>query len=227
MINFELKHKDDTKPAGTSPDLRMSWFWLTDGDLWLKLSDSVLYEYTPEALEYFGNKTSIYNDYPIVRFIEDFTELFNLISESVPDNMYLLTENLTKFLNDAQKWLDIYDTDVNEHCDFYFEEYDKLISWTYTRSFDSGHLIGGPQISFFRNKDKIRIIWNTEFKIENGIELWTAKNGSIELSYIDFISKIKDFGARFFNQMNKQVELAVKKDWKEVQIDKKKTDRRT
>lgn len=67
-----------------------------------------------------------------------------------------------------KRWLD---TDEDEHSDLYFEEYDNLISWTYSRSFDSGHLIGGSQFSFFRNKDKIRIIWETEHKLENGIEI--------------------------------------------------------
>jgi hypothetical protein len=56
MINFELKHIDETQPAGTETDLRMSWFWLTDGDLWLNLADSTLYEYSKDALKYFGDK---------------------------------------------------------------------------------------------------------------------------------------------------------------------------
>lgn len=221
MINFELTHIDETQPAGTETDLRMSWFWLTDGDLWLNLADSTLYEYSKDALKYFGDKKTPYNDYPIVRFIEDFTELFNFINESIPDDIYNLTENLSLFLNDAQKWLDINEPDEDEHSDFYFEEYDNIISWTYNRSFDSGHLIGGPQFSFFRNKDKIRIVWETEFELENGIELWTAKDGSIEIPYADFILSIKEFGNLFFESMKEKVDLAVQKDWKDIQIDKK------
>ena len=221
MINFELKHIDETQAAGTDAELYMSWFWLTDGYLWLNLADSTLYEYSKDALKYFGMKTSAYNDYPIVRFIDDFTELFKVINESIPDDIYQLTENLSQFLNDSQRWLDINDTDEEEYSDFYFEEYDNLISWTYNRSFGSGHLIGGPRFSFFRNKDKIRIIWETEDKLENGIQIWTAKNGNIEISYTEFISQVKEFGNRFFTQMKDKVEIAVQKDWKDIQIDKK------
>lgn len=220
MINFELKHIDETQPSGTETDLRMSWFWLTDGDLWLNLTDSTLYEYSKDALKFFGDKKTPYNDYPIVRFIEDFTELFNVINESIPDDIYHLTENLSKFLNDAQKWLDINDNDEEELNDFYFEEYDNLISWTYNRTFDSGHLIGGPKFSFFRNKDRIRISWKTEYKLDNGIELWTAKNGNIEMPYDDFILNIEEFGNKFFASMKEQVDLAIQKDWEEIQIDK-------
>ncbi|AEL25321.1 DUF5984 family protein [Cyclobacterium marinum] len=220
MINFKLKHIDETQPAGAESDLRMSWFWLTDGDLWLNLADSTLYEYSKDALKYFGDKKTPYNDYPIVRFIEDFTKLFNAIKESIPHDIYQKTENLSQFLDDAHKWLDMNDTDEEEHSDFYFEEYDRLISWTYKRSLNSGHLIGGPQFSCFRNKDKIRIVWETEYELENGIKLWTAKNGRIEIPYVDFILSIEEFGNQFFESMKEQVDLAVQKDWKEIQIDK-------
>lgn len=221
MIHFKLTHLDKIQPAGTGSDLNLSWFWLTDGDLWLKIADSTLYEYSTEALSHFGDKESPYNDYPIVRFIEDFTELFKSINESVPEDIYQLTEDLTKFTNDTQKWLDLNDTDEDEHSEFYFEEYDNLISWTYNRSFGSSHLIGGPYFSFFRNKDKIRIIWETKHKLDNGIEIWTAKNGNIEISYIEFIKQVKDFGNSFFSRMKEQVEAAIQKDWKDIQIDKK------
>ena len=33
-----------------------------------------------------------------------------------------------------KKWLEINDTDEDNYSDFYFEEYDKLISWTYQRT---------------------------------------------------------------------------------------------
>lgn len=220
MINFKLKHIDEAQPAGTDGNLRMSWFWLTDAYLWLNLGNHNLYEYTPEAVEHFGIKQSPYNEYPLVRFIEDLTELFDQVSESIPSETYRLTDDINWFLDDAKKWLDIYDTDEDEYSDFYFEEYDNLISWTYKRTFDSGHLIGGPHFSFFRCNNKLRIIWQTEHQLENGIELWTAKDGSIEIEYDDFINQIKDFGERFFKKMDNQIELAIEKDWGTIQIDK-------
>jgi hypothetical protein len=221
MINFKLRNIEEIQPVGSDEDFSMSWFWLTDGELWLNFSDSTLYEYTAEAMNHFGLEQSSYNDYPIVRFIEDFTELFRDINESIPYEIYQLTGKLTKFLNDSQKWLDIYDTDEDEHSEFYFKEYDQLISWTYKRMFDSGHLIGGPKFSFFRSQDTIRIVWESEWKLENGIDVWTAKNGEIEIPYLDFIEKVKVFGKSFFKKMKKQVEFAAAKDWKDINLDKK------
>ena len=220
MINFKLKDFDKINPVGQEPELYLSWFWLTDGDLWLKFGEQTIYEYSNEALQYFGDKLTPYNDYYIVRFLEDFTGIFEKISISIPNNLYRLTENLQQFKNEAQTWLDIYDTDEDEYSDFYFEEYDKLISWTYKRLFDSAHLIGGPHLSFFRHKDKIRIVWDTEHILENGICLWTAKDGSFEMNYSDFINEIKKFGHNFFQAMDKQIELTLSKDWQDVKVDK-------
>jgi hypothetical protein len=220
VINFKLKDFDKIIPVGQEPDLRLSWFWLTDGDLWLKFGEQTIYEYSKEALQHFGHKETPYNDYYIVRFLEDFTERFEKISVSIPENFYKLTENLKQFRNETQKWLDIYDTDEDEYSDFYLEEYDKLISWTYERLFDSGHLIGGLHLSFFRHKDKIRIVWETEHTLENGIILWTAKDGNFEMNYSDFINQVRIFGQNFFEAMDKQIDLTLTKDWENIKVDK-------
>ncbi|MBX7225761.1 MAG: hypothetical protein K1X55_07005 [Chitinophagales bacterium] len=220
MINFKLREIDDLLPIGQEPNLSTSWFWLTDGDLWLNFGDQTIYEYSTEAINHWGNKPTPYNNYPLIRFIEDFTELFDKIRETVPEEFYHLTNELKKFQSDSKKWLDIYDTDEDEYSDFYFEEYDKLISWTYQRTFDSGHLIGGPHLSFFRRNNKVRIVWDTEHILENGISLWTAKDGSFEMDYSNFVKKIEVFGQSFFAAMDKQVELAVAKEWVNIKIDK-------
>jgi len=220
VINFKLKDLEKIIPVGQEPDLRLSWFWLTDGDLWLTFDDQTIYEYSKEAIEYFGDKPTPYGDYYIVRFLEDFTVLFEKISESILNKFYSLTKNIKQFNNDTQRWLDLYDTDEDEYSDFYFEEYDRLISWTYDRTFDSGHLIGGPHLSFFRCNDKIRIVWDTEHTLENEINLWTAKDGSYEMNFSDFVNKIKMFGQKFFKEMNTQIELTLAKEWGNIKVDK-------
>lgn len=220
MINFKLRELDEISPWGQAPELSLHWFALTDGDLWLSFGNETIYEYSKEVMDYWGDKPTQYNDYQLSRFIEDFTGLFDKIRESIPKEFYELTKDLKIFQSNAKKWLDIYDTDEEGYNDFYFEEYDKLISWTNQRSFDSAHLIGGPYLYFFRMNDKVRIVWDTEYNLENGISLWTAKDGSFEMDYHDFVYKIKVFGQSFFAEMEKQVELAVAKEWGNIKIDK-------
>ena len=211
MINFKLKELDNINPVGQKPNMYLSWFWLTDGDLWLKFGDQTIYEYSKEALECFEDKPTPYNDYYIVRFLEDFTYTFQKISVSIPDKFYKLTEDIQQFKNDAQKWFDIYDNE---------DEYEKLISWSSDRLFDSAYLVGGPYLSFFRHNNKIRIVWESEYILDNGISLWTAKNGSFEMDYCDFIDKVEKFGQAFFEAMDEQIELTIAKDWGQIKVDK-------
>jgi hypothetical protein len=75
-------------------------------------------------------------------------------------------------------------------------------------------------LSFFRHNEKIRIIWDTEHSLDNGIILWTAKDGSFEMDYSDFIDEIKKFGDNFFKEMDKQIELTLAKEWDNIKIDK-------
>lgn len=221
MINFKLKNFDEINPVGQQSNMYLSWFWLTDGYLWLQFGEHTIYEYSNEAIQHFGEKTSSYSDYYIVRFLEDFTQIFEKISQPIPDNLYDLTKNIKQFKDNSKKWLAIYNNDdEDENTDLYYEQYDKLISWTHERLFDSGHLIGGPHLSFFRNKDKIRIVWDTEYILENGINLWSAKDGNIEMNFSDFVDEVKKFGHDFFKAMDKQIQLTIEKDWINIEVDK-------
>jgi hypothetical protein len=97
VIHFKLRELDRILPVGQESNLSTCWFWLTDGDLWLKFGNQTIYEYSKEAINFFGNKTTSYNDYPLVRFIEDFTGIFDKIRETIPEKFYLLTKDLKKF----------------------------------------------------------------------------------------------------------------------------------
>ncbi|WP_130736354.1 DUF5984 family protein [Flavobacterium sp. J27] len=223
MIHFKLKEFDKITPVGREPNLYLSWYWLTEGDLWLTFGDATIYEYSRDAMHYFGNKPTPYNDYYIVRFLEDFTTCFEKISQNIPNEFYQLTEDITQFKSDVQSWLNLYETDDEVYSDFYFEEYDKLISWLqYERTFSSAHLIGGPKLYFFRNKEKIRIVWESEYNLENGISLWTAKDGSFEMTYLDFVNEVRQFGQNFFNAMDLQIEQTLSKEWEAILVDKEK-----
>ncbi|WP_226789855.1 DUF5984 family protein [Flagellimonas hadalis] len=219
MINFKLKELDKISPWGQEPELSLHWFGLTDGDLWLTFGNETIYEYTKEAIDLWGNQ-SPYNDYPLSRFIEDFTELFDKIREPIPEAFYNLSTDLKKFQSRTKKWLDKHYTDKDNGNDFYFDVYDTLISWVHARTLSSSHLNYGPQLSFFRYNNKVRVVWDTEHRLKNGTPVWTAKSGSVEMEYTGFVQKIKSFGQSFFAEMGEQIRLAVEKDWGKVELDK-------
>lgn len=219
-INFKLKELDQIVPWGKEPALRLSWFGMTDGELWLQFGIQTIYEYSKEAIDYFGTEAKRYNDYQLIRFIEDFTEIFDKIAESIPENLYNLTIDLDQFKMNAIKKLDTYDIENEELYDYHLDEYYESVSWINQRSFDSAHLIGGPTLSFFRRNSKLRIVWSTEYILDNGIHLWTAKDGFYEMDFRNFVDEIKKFGQIFFTQMDKQIERALAKDWGKIEVDK-------
>lgn len=220
LINFKLQEIEKIVPWGREQNASLHWFGLTDGDLWLTFGRETIYEYTKEAIEHWEGKTTPYNNYYLSRFIEDFTEIFDKVRETIPEELYDLTKDLEKFQSDARKWLDVNDSNEDDNNDFYLGKYDKLISWTYQRSFNSSHLIGGPYVSFYRRNDKVRIVWETESTLDNGIKIWTANNGSCEMEYVEFVNKIKEFGHAFFAEMTKQVNKAISMNWGSVNLDK-------
>ncbi|MDZ7896715.1 MAG: DUF5984 family protein [Arcicella sp.] len=237
-IKFKLFDLDEITLFGDESNLSTNWFSLTDGDLWIDFGKANgdlwtnsgkanFYEYTKEAIEYFEGKSSPYNNYFISRFIDDFMWLLRKINEDVPleifENICDLP-NLMQFLDDADRWLEtmVSDKDDNDEIgrDFWNEKYYPLISWIGDRQLDSGHLQGSPKIWFFRHEDVVKIVWKADHKIEDKINMWTSQSGQRSLFYFVFEGEIKRFGAAFFQAMDKQILLAIEKDWGDVKLDK-------
>lgn len=217
-INFKLQELDKIAPFGEEPDLRLHWFGLTDGLLWINADDRTIYEYSQEALDYFGTDVR-YNDYQLSRFLEDFFGTFRYISESVPSELY---DSIEKFDVQAEQWKEShFDDEDDVFFRFIDEKFLPMTGWYYERSFDSGHLVGGPYIGCFRHDENIKIIWESDYKLESGNSIWTSPKGVYELCYDDFVLSVRVFLERFFAAMDKQVENAVARDWGRIAIDKK------
>lgn len=222
MINFKLGDYNEIHPMGEKPNQYLSWYWSTYGEIWLSFGETTIYEYSEQAISYFGTNRK-YNEYFLVQFLNDFLPLCNDISESVPEWIFKLTNDFPEFLSDTDKWLNIYEKEEDkEHSEFYFEEYHDILKWLYERSFTSIELIGGPSLFFIRHKEKIRICWLSEETLENDISIWTAKNGSFEMNYKDFTDEVFKFGQNFFKAMKNQINSLLSKDWTDVSVKKEK-----
>lgn len=216
-INFQLQELDKVMPWGEEPHLSLHWFGLTDGLLWIDIGTQTIYEYSEEGQKYFGNSIK-YNDYQISRFLEDFSRTFRYVGESIPIELYNIID---EFDSKTERWKACYIDEEDEVFNqFYFEEYCELCEWRSDRTFDSGHLVGGPYIGCFRCGDKIKIIWESTFELDNGKSIWTAPKGSLEMSYDEFVLSVTNFFDMFFHAMDIQVENAVIKEWGNIAIDK-------
>lgn len=225
LINFKLKHPDHIIPWGTPPDTSMHWFGLTDGEYWLELGNTRLFEYTDEILKHWGINNFNYVDYQVIRLIEDWTDIFQFIAEPIPDGFYVISNNhqaLYGFYGKARNWLDQLSNDPMSDTGSYYDKYDQIIGWVQSRTLSTTHLKNGPGIHFFRNKDKLSIVWDASDQAEGQIPVWTSQTGEIEIEYKSFVAEVEDFGRRFFNSMDTQVQLALSKDWGSTYLDKEK-----
>ena len=215
-INFVLRDIGRIVPWGEKKDY-LSWFGLTDSDLWITAGDKTIYEYS-DAARIFWDCDIRYNDYQLSRFLEDLTWTFEFVRGSVPSKYYNITEELPVLFD---RWHTLHLDDDDEVFDkFYDEEYYPLIEWFYDRTFDSGHLVGGPQIGCFRCEDMLKIWWFSDYRLESGKSIWTAPSGVFELPYSAFVSEIRRFFGEFFDRMDEQVQKALEKDWGTVRLDK-------
>lgn len=214
-INFRLKPPERIVPFGKNRD-HISWFGLTDGELWIEVGERTIYEYSDAAVREWGGVR--YNDYYLSRFLEDFSEIFGALCEPVSKRLY---DVVGSFAADADEWLGQH-SDGSDEDFFRFEdeEYFPLTEWFYRRVFDSGHLTGGPFIGCFRCGDNVKIYWESDYKLENGESIWKYPSGIYELPYAEFAESVRGFLEEFYKEMDAQTELALQMDWGEVELDK-------
>lgn len=158
-INYQLKKPEEITPWGEK-EKSLHWFGLTDGLLWIEVGDSVIYEYSDSAVAEFNNKIR-YNDYQLSRFLEDLSNILSNVVISLPKFLYDSVEVFEAYI---QKWnLKYSDISDDEYFEYYDTSFEPLTRWFYDRTFDSGHLIGGPTIGFFRFENQIKIYWNSDY----------------------------------------------------------------
>ncbi len=224
-ILFKLKHPDEIAPFGMAPNLSLHWFGLMDGLLWIQVGEQTIYEYSEASEKYFGCFMR-YNDYQLSRFMEDFFETFKYVGESIPRELH---DDLEHFDAQVQVWKERRDAGLTEGSPeedewfdkLYFEEYCEPMEWYWRRSFDSGHLVGGPYIGCFRCDDRIKIMWESDFFTDEGQSIWTSPKGCLEISYDEFVDSVTAFFQVFCDAMDEQVAKALRKEWGEIRLDKK------
>ena len=189
---------------------------MTDSLLWIDVGDSVIYEHSEEAMKEFGIPIK-YNDYQLSRFLEDFSDILPYVSESLPEFLYNSVET---FPENIHKWNLQYVEKSDEEYDYFFDVlYEPLDKWFYERTFDSGHLIGGPLIGCFRCGDNIKIYWESDYSLKDGSSIWKNPKGLYEMKYNDFVSEISRFFESFACDMDKQVADVQKNGMKGVFVD--------
>ena len=200
-IHYTLKKPQEIIPWGEAQK-SLHWFGLTDSLLWIEAGDSVIYEYA-EAYEDQNGHLVKYNDYQLSRFLEDFSGIMSAVSESVPEYLY---QSIDSFEKNLQTWISARDGKSDEEFDwFYDNQFLPLNEWFYERTIDSGHLVDGPLIGFFRCGDRLKLFWHDNYLTSKEMSIWRHPKGAYEMKYSDFVSEVSRFFKSFFQDMDDQV----------------------
>jgi len=206
MIEYTLDEISHIQPLSS-----ITWFSLSEGTCWLNFEQVKFYERTLD-----DSKLASFPSYQTSRFVEDFQDLFEAISDPIPDDLFVLVKThlgLKKYTSQANNLLEKYRDDVSFEEEKFYEEYDAAFKWLTDRTLSALHFNGNPQVSFFRNKNELVIVWDAE----KGH--WTAGAGQVYINYSSFVSQVEDFKGRFFASMLTQIERAALFDWKGIPFD--------
>lgn len=215
-INYQLKKPNQIVPWGDKEKC-LHWFGLTDGLLWLNVGDSVIYEYSDSATLLFDHSIR-YNDYQLSRFLEDFSEILPYLAEPIPKFLY---DHIDSFDKNISDWEHLYSEKSDDEFfdDFLPNLFEPLYTWYGNRTFDSGHLVGGPIIGCFRYDNNIKIRWNSDYLLKDGNSIWKYPKGIYEMMYSDFASEVSRFFQSFEKDMDKQINDVLGNGIKGVFID--------
>ena len=216
-IHYILKAPQDIVPWGDEEHKSLQWFGLTDALLWITVGDCVIYEYSEVVLAEFKDCEK-YNNYQLARFLEDFSRILPYVTQPIPKFLY---DSVEKFAKNIHKWDMLYsEKSDEEYFDVFLDSlFEPIYQWFANRTFDSGHLIGGPTVGCFRFEDKVKIYWESEYQREDGSSMWKFPNGVYEIPYDEFVSEVNSFFCNFMKEMDTQVAMVLRDGIDGVSVD--------
>ncbi|WP_431476396.1 DUF5984 family protein [Massilia eburnea] len=205
-INFQLTPLEDVIPWGAPNNLSLSWFGLTDGQYWIDLGETSLFEYSEHARTAGAGQ---YCDYQIVRLLEDILDMLPSIMEPVPpalvqylsgDSGHAWEATRSRWASDQASWLD------EDEC---WRLADLAGSLSHNRFLDSAYLSPSANILMWSDEKNVHIEWDNSQKVIDGKLAWTAVKGHLQIPRDEFIKEIESFHFRFIEQMAVRISQVV------------------
>ncbi len=193
LFDFELVNVEDIEPWGTPEKPSLSWFALTYGTFRINVQDQTLFQYTPEILEHWQCLGTPYPDYQIAAFARDILGSFAHAVMPLPAGIeclardWVLLENLYALSNQLP----------DESADLAYTAW----RWLGERTPWHSYLQAEPKITYVRIGDFVEIHWNNSKRFIDGIQVWTAQQGTHRLHVDRFIQECHGFSERLLTAM--------------------------
>lgn len=206
LINFTLLPVEKIQPWGSPGSFSLSWFGLTDGQYWIKVGGSTLFEYSKHAQATGANR---YCDYQVVRLYEDLMEMLPYILEPVPSSLVQYLSG-----NTSIAWREAYGAWCDKNADrldadYFWNVVDTSTTWVNVRRLDSAYLSPSANTLIWSDAEYVYFEWDNRDKVVDGKPAWSAICGRYQLKRDQFMLEIRSFHTRLMNQMSERIEQVL------------------
>ncbi len=219
QITFTLDPIDEIQPWGEPPNLTLNWYGLSYGTYFLEAGQHNLLRYSDAALQWLASQYPKpefrpYVDYQVARLFEDICDIAPHVLEPIPDNLvrYVSSGLHRKWEHECRQWLERKDGD-NDAWNNYYD----AVGWANRRHLDTGYLLPGATVWFWRRGDLITIAWDNRDHKFDAIPAWSEQQGQFALSAQEFTDELESFRHRFLEAMRSRVE-EVCRSWSRAEI---------
>jgi Family of unknown function (DUF5984) len=228
LFEFGLRPLKEVTPWGQPPNLRLSWFGLTDGFYRLKVGSAYLLNYSEDYVKhcienFSGFDQGSFVDYPVVRLWEDILDILPNVLEPIPEELCVFLE-----MNDADwsSWrntaVDWEEAQIESGCDEdnAFRIFEMAVELRGSRYLSSAYLRNSPRIWIWSTDSTVNISWDNQDIVDEGINVWSAIRGNHSLSRAEFLDEVRSFHEKLFFEMGQRVEAICNHwDYPEIQVD--------
>ncbi|HEY5993652.1 MAG TPA: DUF5984 family protein [Gallionellaceae bacterium] len=205
LINFKLAPLDTIAASAKPGQPGLNWFALTEGEYWIELGESTLFEYS-EGTWPDGRR---HCRYKVARLHEDLMGMLPSILEPVPASLvpYLSGERAAACWEAWTSWCDRHAGELGEGHALELEE--ALLALTSGRQHLAGYLAQPTRFVSWSDETNVHFAWDNRHDTMHGQQLWTAQYGQFHLARRDFIEEVQTFHTRLMDQMAERVEQVL------------------
>jgi len=187
-----------------------SWYGLTNGRYAIEVGDARIFQYSPEFLRLGlcrpartpSDPLADCDDYPVGRVWENILDILPDILVDIPGPAFDLISTVQAQTDWLRSLAWVHGIEDDEALDQLFCATD----WLGYRRLDTGYLVDGPQVWFFRFSGQIHVRWDNSKANAGTIPRWLATSGSYSLPVDLFLAELQLFNDRLMSQVAARIE---------------------
>jgi hypothetical protein len=203
-IRFLLRDVADITPWGPPSDQWLHWFALSDGCNCIEAPQGRLLEMHECA----PGLAEPWCDYQVVRLFEDLLEVWPVIAERVPEDIFGLIDADFEAHIDA-----LHASDENDDDDALWEAVAVACEWFRARRVSMAHLASGPKLHLWRVGDTMRLRWVANPGGDPERDHWTVARADCQIAFGDVARGTQEFAEHFLGAMGARVATILREGW--------------